>query len=80
MAEPQHLLCWTVCAYRKPGLSEEEYHKYISEVHGPLVKGLAEKYGLVRLSMVLCHSYPLSTPVISNRRDNSRITQPAPVP
>lgn len=45
------LLCWTVTAYRKPEMSEEEYHKYMSEIHGPLVMGLMAKYGMIRFSM-----------------------------
>ena len=49
------LLCWTVTAYRKPEMSEEEYHKYMSEIHGPLVMGLMAKYGMVRFSMVTSH-------------------------
>lgn len=50
--EPQRLLCWTVCAYRKPGMDEKEYHKYMSEVHAPLVKDLMVKYGMIQWSMV----------------------------
>ena len=52
--DPQKLLCWVVCAYRKPGLSEEEYHKYVSEVHAPLVKDLLVQYGIIKWSMVVC--------------------------
>lgn len=51
------LLCWTVTAYRKPEMSEEEYHKYMSEIHGPLVMGLMAKYGMIRFSMVTSYSY-----------------------
>ena len=46
------VLAWTVCAYRKPGMSEEDYHHYMSEIHGPLVKGLMAKYGMLSFSMV----------------------------
>ncbi|CAK3990547.1 Hypothetical predicted protein [Lecanosticta acicola] len=50
--QPQPLLCWTVCGYRKPGMSEEDYHRthpsrYLSENHGPLVRGLLAKHGFV---------------------------------
>jgi hypothetical protein len=46
------VLAWTVCAYRKPGLSEEEYHTYMSEIHGPLVRGLMVKHGMISFAMV----------------------------
>ena len=49
--EPQRLFQWTVCAYRKPDMSEEDYHRYMSEKHAPLVKGLLAKYGIVKFSM-----------------------------
>lgn len=49
---PKRLLCWTVCAYKRPDLSDDYYHKYMSEVHGPLVKDLMVKYRLVKWSMV----------------------------
>jgi hypothetical protein len=52
MTEPTKLLCWTVYAYRKPGINEDDYHKYMSEVHGPLVKELLARYGIIRFSMV----------------------------
>lgn len=48
----KRLFCWTVCAYRKEGLSEEEYHRHMSEIHGPLVKEMMVKYNFVGWSMV----------------------------
>ena len=48
----QPLLCWTVCSYRRPGMSEEAYHKYTSEVHGPLVKGFLAKYNIVSYTQI----------------------------
>jgi len=50
--QTERLFCWTVCAYRKPGMSEEDYHKYMSEVHAPLVKDLMVEYGIVSWEMV----------------------------
>ena len=47
------LLVWTVCAYRKPTMSEDEFHHYMSEVHVPLVRDLLARHGIVRYSMVL---------------------------
>lgn len=46
---PRRLFCWTVCAYKRPDLSDEDYHKYMSQVHGPLVKDLMVKYGIVKM-------------------------------
>ena len=52
MSSPDALLCWTVTAYRKDGMTEEAYHKYLSEVHGPLVRGLLAKHGFQSYSLV----------------------------
>ncbi|KAF1970610.1 hypothetical protein BU23DRAFT_556570 [Bimuria novae-zelandiae CBS 107.79] len=51
-AKPRRLFQWTVCAYRKPGMSEDDYHTYMSEKHAPLVKGILAKYGIIRFTMV----------------------------
>ena len=74
--EPQRLLCWTVCAYRKPGMGEEEYHRYMSEVHAPLVKNLMVKYGIVQWSMV--ESSIESCPPFNEQADITRRTTQAP--
>ncbi len=36
------------CLRRKPGLSEEEFHRHWKEVHGPLVKSVPEFSHYVR--------------------------------
>lgn len=48
---PRRLFQWTVCAYRKHGMSEEDYHQYMSEKHAPLVRGLLAKYGIIKFTM-----------------------------
>jgi hypothetical protein len=56
----QKLFCWTVCVYHKPGMSEEDYHKYMSEVHAQPVRDLMVKYGIVSWEMV--HPLPFHLP------------------
>ena len=57
------VLAWTVCAYRRPGMSEEDYHTYMSTIHGPLVRDLMAKYGMISFSMVTRFvPTPLSNP------------------
>ena len=68
---PQRMLCWTVCAYRKPGLDEDEYHRHMSEVHAPLVKKLMVKYDFVQWSMVCAHRFP-NFPVQESKTSHSR--------
>ena len=50
--EPEPMLCLSMCAYRREGMDEEEYRKYMVENHAPLVRGLMVKYGIDKYSMV----------------------------
>jgi hypothetical protein len=59
----ERLYCWTVCAYRKPDISEEDYHSYMSNFYAPLVKELAVKYGIIDWVMVISRIPPKS-PVV----------------
>lgn len=68
---PQKLFCWTVCAYRKPGMSEEDYHKYMSEVHAPLVRDLMVKYGIVSWEMVRPFTSPPSKLTQENQKTHN---------
>lgn len=56
LPESQHLLCLTITAYRRPGLSESAYREYMTKSHAPLVSNLMEEYGIVRYNMV-SHSF-----------------------
>jgi hypothetical protein len=49
-------------------MSEEDYHKYMSEVHAPLVKDLMVKYGIVSWEMV---SFPEKPPKSFERVQSS---------
>ena len=57
-------------------MNEEEYHKYMSEVHAPLVKDLMVKYGMVQWSMV--ESSTGSYPAFEDRADITRRITRAP--
>lgn len=42
----------TICGYRKPGMDEDEYHKYISETHAGLLMELLVANKIVSYTMV----------------------------
>ncbi|KAH7141807.1 EthD domain-containing protein [Dactylonectria macrodidyma] len=65
--ELEQLLCLTITAYQKPGLSEDEYREYMTKSHAPLVSGLLEKYGIVRYTMT--HNNSKTRPLLSQLAD-----------
>ena len=48
----QRMLAWTVCAYKKAGIEEGYWHRYMSKTHAPLVKEALARHGITRYSMV----------------------------
>jgi hypothetical protein len=53
MAEAdQRLIVITINGYRKPGLTEEELHHRLCEVHAPKAKHFLEKYGILEYNVV----------------------------
>ncbi|KAJ5103178.1 hypothetical protein N7532_003707 [Penicillium argentinense] len=48
MPEAKKLVRVTVVLYRNPALTEDEFHRYWSEVHGPLVRGWLARHGIVK--------------------------------
>lgn len=52
MGSVQRLYAVTICAKRKPGMDEEQYHRYISEVHAGHLKQLMVENRIVDYTMV----------------------------
>lgn len=66
MAITHRLFSVTICATRKPGMGEDEYHRYISETHAPLLKRLLVEKKIVDYTMVralkVLHGHQLEIP------------------
>ncbi|KAL2832554.1 hypothetical protein BDW59DRAFT_139414 [Aspergillus cavernicola] len=47
----KRLYSMTIFAYRKEGMSEADYHNYLTEKHAPLVKSHNLKFGITKYAV-----------------------------
>lgn len=51
-AKPVKFLCLTICGYRKPGMTEEDYRHHMTKVSAPMTQDLMVKYGVKRWTQI----------------------------
>ena len=49
---PSKLFALCIFGYRKEGMSEEDYHDYVSQRHAPCLRGLLVKNGIIDYTIV----------------------------
>ena len=64
-------LCLTTYSYRRPGMTDEDYHAYISNFHVPLSSDIMAKFGVVKRLVVnplppLRHVLPRTKPAFQS--------------
>lgn len=52
MTVPKQVLALTIFAYKKDGMTDQEYRDYMVNVHAPMARELFVKHGIHRWSMV----------------------------
>ena len=52
-------LVWTICLYKNADMDEAEFHRYLSEHHGPMVKEVMLKHGIEQYTMVFLNQSQL---------------------
>ena len=50
----------TICAGRRPGLTHDEFRRYVTQVHGPLVASITEVAADLR---AYHYNFPIAAPV-----------------
>lgn len=68
MAKTHRLFSVTICATRKPGMGEDEYHRYISETHAPLLKKLLVEKKIVDYTMVRVRKFSSQLEIQNQRQ------------
>ena len=53
MSTTRKVLCLTICGYKKPSMSQEDYRTYMTNKHAPLVQGIMARYGMLSYTQVI---------------------------
>jgi hypothetical protein len=68
---PKRLISYNIYIYKKPGMSEADFHQHVTSINTPIITSVLQKYGGISYSVV-----GLPNPRLNIWLINSRATGP----